>query len=463
MSFWEHENLRAAAGGTRVARPDAGEVFGAGIDSRTIKPGQVFIALAGEHTDGRRFLGQAYGNGSPLAIVGSGEVQVPEGMGVIQVSNPREALVRLAGAYRDHRPRLKVIAVTGSCGKTTTVRLIDAVLKQGLTGSASVRSFNNDIGVPLTLLNSGAGDQYVVCEVGTSGRGEIERLARLCDPDIAVITNIGRAHLEGLGSVEAVACEKAQLVVNMRETGFAVLPMNAPLLEPFVRGVPGERLVRVGKGEGADVRVGEVVSDLDGTRFCINGRERYRVGLVGAHNAVNAAFAVVVGRRLGVGESEIEAGLLAAVGPEMRLETKRVGPVTVLNDAYNANPDSMLAALGTLAGLAGGRRVAVLGDMLELGSVSEAEHEALGAWIDREQPAEVVIGVGLLAGAISTGLTHRFAAADKKAVGRIVEMIEPGDIVLVKGSRTVALERVVEGLVHRFGSEAEMEAQRSSR
>ncbi len=463
MSFWDHENLRVASGGTWVAVPEPGAIFGAGIDSRTIVPGQIFFALTGEHTDGHRFLGQAHANGSPLAIVGPGEVEVPEGMGVIRVLNPRETLVRLASAYRAHRSGLKVIAVTGSCGKTTTVRLIDAVLKHSLTGSASVRSFNNDIGVPLTLLNSSPGDQFVVCEVGTSGPGEIERLARVCDPDIAVITSIGRAHLEGLGSIEAVACEKAQLVVNMRETGFAVLPMNAPLLEPFVRSVPGERLVRVGEDEGADVRVCEVVSDLEGTRFCINGRERYRVGLVGAHNAVNAAFAVVVARRLGVGESEIASGLFEAVGPEMRLEVGRVGPVTVINDAYNANPDSMLAALGTLADFSGGRKVAVIGDMLELGSASEAEHEGLGAWIEREKPAEVVVGVGALAGAISSGLTHRFARADEKAVGRIVEMIEPGDIVLVKGSRAVALERVVEGLVRRFGSEAEMEAQRSSR
>jgi UDP-N-acetylmuramoyl-tripeptide--D-alanyl-D-alanine ligase len=463
MSFWDHDNLRAAARGTWVARPDVGEILGAGIDSRTIVPGQIFFALTGEHTDGCRFLGQAQANGSPLAIVGPGEVEVPEGMGVLRVVCVREALVRLASAYRAHRTGLKVIAVTGSCGKTTTVRLIDAVLKQGLTGSASVRSFNNDIGVPLTLLNSSPGDQYVVCEVGTSGPGEIERLARVCDPDIAVITSIGRAHLEGLGSIEAVACEKAQLVVNMRETGFAALPMNAPLLEPFVRGVPGERLVRVGEDQGADVRVCEIVSDLDGTGFGINGRERYRVGLVGAHNAVNAAFAVVVARRLGVGESEIASGLLEAVGPKMRLEVGRAGTVTVINDAYNANPDSMVAALRTLAGFSGGRKVAVIGDMLELGSVSEAEHEALGAWIDREQPAEVVIGVGAHAGAMASGLTHRFEQADEKAVGRIVEMIEPGDIVLVKGSRAVALERVVEGLMRRFGSEAEMEAQRSSR
>lgn len=463
MSFWEHENLRAVTGGTWVAKPEPVPLAGAGIDSRTIKPGQVFVALAGEHTDGRRFLGQAHANGSPVAIVGPGTVEVPAGMGVIQVSNPREALVRLAAAYRAHRSRLKVIAVTGSCGKTTTVRLIDAVLKQGLTGSASVRSFNNDIGVPLTLLNSGADDQYVVCEVGTSGPGEIERLARICDPDIAVITTIGRAHLEGLGSVEAVACEKAQLVVNMRETGLAVLPMDAPLLEPFVRGVPDDRLIRIGTDAGSDVRVGEVESDLEGTRFCINGRERFRVGLIGAHNAMNAAFAVVVGRRLGVDGAAIEAGLLTAVGPEMRLETSLVGPVTVLNDAYNANPESMLAALGTLAGLPGGRRVAVLGDMLELGSASVAEHEAIGAWLGYEKPVAVAVGVGARMGAISTGLTHRFESADEKAVGRIVSLIKPGDIVLVKGSRAMALERVAEGIVVRFGSKPEMEAQRSSR
>ena len=458
MNFWAPENLRAVTGGVWLARPADETIRGAGIDSRTIRPGQVFVALPGEHTDGARFLATARAAGSPLAIVGPGEIEMPEGMGVLQVGCARTALVRMATALRTQFASLKVVAVTGSCGKTTTVRLIDAVLRQRLRGSASVKSFNNDIGVPLTLLNVGAGDQYVVCEVGTSGPGEIERLARMCDPDIAVITSIGRAHLQGLSSIEGVACEKAQLVVQMRATGFGIVPAEAVALEPFLRQVPAERLIRFGMVDDADVRVAGVETGLGGTSFSINGRERYRIGLLGAHNALNAACAVMVGRRLGLGVQEIAAGLLEAKGPDMRLETRRVGPITIINDAYNANPDSMLAALRTLGGLGGARRVAVLGDMLELGPTSEREHEALGAWIDREHPADVVIGVGAAAGRISAGLTERFPEADEAAIEGIVGLIEPGDTVLIKGSRGVALERVARALEARFGRPAAMEA-----
>lgn len=461
MNFWSPENLRTVNGGVWLARPGDEAVGGVGIDSRTIKAGQVFLALRGEHTDGSRFLAAARRAGSPLAIVGPGEIAVPEGMGVLQVPCARSALVRMAAALRVQMANLKVVAVTGSCGKTTTVRLIDAVLGQRMKGSASIKSFNNDIGVPLTLLNVKQGDQYLVCEVGTSGPGEIERLARVCDPDIAVITSIGRAHLQGLSSIEGVALEKAQLVVQMRATGFGIVPGEAAALEPFLRQVPPERLIRFGAGEDADVRVSDIETGLDGTSFSINGRERYRVALLGAHNAHNAACAAMVGRRLGLGVEEIAAGLMAARGPDMRLEMRRVGPITVINDAYNANPDSMLAALRTLAGLAGGRRVAVLGDMLELGPSSAAEHEALGGWIERERPADLVVGVGPSAGRISVGLSVGLPAADDAAIERVVGLIEAGDIVLIKGSRGVALERVAAALEGRFGAPTAMEARLS--
>ncbi len=452
MSFWNAQRLRTITGGVWLSKPAHDEAFGVSIDSRSIVPGQIFVALPGERTDGRAFLEQARAAGSPVAIVGSGEVTIPHDMGVLQVPCPREALVRLATAYRAEAKSLKVVAVTGSCGKTTTVRLIDAVLGRRFTGSASIKSFNNDIGVPLTLLNVPLGHHYVVCEVGTSSPGEIERLARICDPDVAVITSIGRAHLEGLGSIEGVACEKAQLMVHLRAGGLGVVPADAPTLEPFLRSIPRDRLVSFGLDPASDVRVTGITSTGDGTLFSINDRGAYRVGLIGSHNALNAACAVVVGRRFGLRDSEIAEGLATAAAPAMRLEMRKVGAVTIINDAYNANPDSMRAAIRTLAGITGGRRVAVLGDMLELGSSCKAEHQALGESIDREPIAEIVIGVGAHAGSITTGLTHRFPRSDDAAIAEIVALVEPGDIVLLKGSRGVALERVASALVDRFES-----------
>src|SRR5205814_447570 len=188
MSFWESENLRGAAGGTWLARPTAAaKITGLSTDTRTLEPEQVFLALKGERFDGHEMLADAAAKGSPLAIIDR-DIESPRGMGVLKVPDTRRALLRIAAAYRQTLEGTKVVAVAGSNGKTTTVRLIDAVLSQGLKGAASPRSFNNDVGVPLTLLSASPGDAYLVCEVGTNSPGEIGRLGEVVQPDIAVIT-----------------------------------------------------------------------------------------------------------------------------------------------------------------------------------------------------------------------------------------------------------------------------------
>lgn len=459
MSFFTAEAVRAAVGGTLRARGEGEADGGVSIDTRTLNPGQIFAAFRGERVDGHVFLHEARRAGSPMALVERGaEIpgDLPMGMTVIEVDEMRAALGRLARAYRRLLTSTRVIAVTGSNGKTTTVRLIDHVLGSKLRGSASIKSYNNDIGLPLTILAAKPTDQYVVCEAGMSSPGELAHLSQIAAPDVGVITSIGRAHLEKLGSVRAIAREKASILSELAPGGVAVVPMGAPYLDEFLR--PGIHVVRFGADEGAGVRVSGIEADAQGVRFVTGSGQRYELPLLGAHNAHNAAAAIAVARRLGLIESEIAEAMKSARGAEMRLDRREVGGVTVINDAYNANPDSVLAAVRAFGGLLTGctRRVLVLGEMRELGELGPGLHEEVGeaiaALIRGGRGPELVVLVGPLAhraaGAIAAELGPEGVVLEAETGdGRsIAERLRPGDGVLVKGSRSVGLERVVEAL-----------------
>ncbi|MEZ6318664.1 MAG: UDP-N-acetylmuramoyl-tripeptide--D-alanyl-D-alanine ligase [Phycisphaerales bacterium] len=412
MSFWEFESVRLAMR-ARWLRPPAERPerppMGASIDTRTLEAGQVFFALRGERVDGHQYLGQAAAAGASIAVVEDRDcaLEGAGGMAVALVADGREALTRLAGAFRAASPTLKVVGVTGSNGKTTTTRLIHAALGTELRGTASRKSFNNQLGLPLTLLGARPGDQFVVCEMGTSSPGEIAALARVARPDVAVITSIGRAHLQELGSVEGVAREKASILEYAAENGVGVIPAGCAELERAVAGIKTLRVVRVGPGEGADVRWGAVRSGKTGVSFEVNGRERFRVRLMGAHNAHNGAVAVAVARRFGLSDESIRRGLGSAAGVEGRLERVTIeskrGAVVVIDDAYNANPESMRAALAALIATrmpAGGRRVAVLGDRLEWGAGGAAAHAEIAEMVrsSRSIHAAVLVGAAMSRG-----------------------------------------------------------------
>lgn len=490
MTFWTPDNLRSCTGGSWLIRPPQIElpkdrpadmpppplhapISGLSTDSRSIRPGQVFLALRGENHDGHGYLADAARAGAPVLIVDD-PASVPAGgfnppCGVLKVEETGKALLRIAAAYRSSLKRTKVIAVCGSNGKTTTTRLLDHLLGQTMRGTASVKSFNNAVGVPLTILSAKESDQYLICEVGTNAPGEIVQLAEVVRPDIAVITSIGREHLEGLGDLAGVAKEEAGVLDFIRPGGCAVVNADAPELAEHLRRV--KTAITFGRSPEAQLRLtgASHVVDALGTPslvFMVNDRLECRLPLVGEHNAVNALAALAVARRLGIDESKAGAALATAGGAEMRLQRIRIGGVTVFNDSYNANPDSMIAGIDTLlalreagAGDRTGRVVCVLGEMRELGAASDSAHRAVAqTLIDRSRSGKridlvILVGAGMVHARdalADTGWsperTAYFPDADGARASQIAALLEPGDIVLVKGSRRVRLERVVQAL-----------------
>jgi UDP-N-acetylmuramoyl-tripeptide--D-alanyl-D-alanine ligase len=481
MSFWTLDNIKKILGGTWLARPEvAGHapvtLDGLSTDTRTIKPGQVFLAIKGENTDGHKYLIKAAEMGAGLLIIDQLDA-MPIGLdrpvAVLQVPATGAALLKLAAAYRKTLETTRVIAVGGSNGKTTTVKLISAVLSRTLRGTVSAKSFNNAVGVPLTILSAKKSDQFLICEVGTNAPGEIAALAPVVEPDIAVITSIGREHLEGLGSLKGVLQEEASLLKGLKPGGFAVLCADAPeLLEsatPLLNAMnkampPARTIVTFGIAPTAAIRITSCEQSFEGLKFALNERSSYALGLLGAHNASNAAAAVAVARRMGVDNAEIEAGLAEAKGPEMRLERSVVGGISFVNDAYNANPESALAALKTFAEIAKrdqfSRRVLILGDMLELGEGAPGLHAEVGAAAADVEP-DFVILVGEISRATAEGLSNAgwkgpvesLATLENGGDGSAANLLSPGDIVLLKGSRRMKLERVI-GAVKKAAKEA---------
>ncbi|MBK7404307.1 MAG: UDP-N-acetylmuramoyl-tripeptide--D-alanyl-D-alanine ligase [Phycisphaerales bacterium] len=459
--FWTDETLRAAAGGSWLVAPPVGALKGgAAIDSRAIEPGCLFFALRGDRTDGHRFLREARDSGAAAAVIDRPDASgdFPDGLGVLRVADARTALGRIAAAYRRALGSTRFIAVTGSNGKTTTTRMIHACLAARLRGRCSPKSYNNDLGVPLTILGARPGEHYVVCEVGMNAPGEIEPLSAMIQPDIAVITTVGRAHVEAFGSVEGIAAEKASIASHLAPGGVVVLNADAPALRPWRDRF--ERTITFGVSDDADLRLGAVGATATGIAFALNGRASFEVPVLGAHNAVNAAAAIAVARRMGVDDDAIRAALAAFEPAEMRLTRQRVGEIEIINDAYNANPDSMLAALRTLAGLAprGSRRVAVLGDMLELGNMAADAHREVGRVIAGERLADLAVLVGPLSAlareTIADAGIEAVAVGDLAAggAGQAAALLQRGDTVLLKGSRGMRLERVLEALRSRINS-----------
>ncbi len=437
---WDLEAIAATVGGSVFGTTPI-PITAVEIDSRRVAPGSLFVALPGARVDGHDFVDDALAAGAAAAIVrkGAGTTAVPR----IEVGDTIVALRDLAALRRRELP-VPTIAVTGSTGKTSTKELIAAIV----AGSwASPRSFNNEIGLPLTVLAAPDDATALVLEVGSRGAGHIRWLLPAAVPDVAVITNIGLVHLETFGTQADLVAAKWELVEGLGDGGVAVLPAGDPRLAGRYAG----RTVTFGSEAGADVRVGDLsLDDVARPRFTLDvgGRRRsVRLRLAGAHHAINAAAAAaaVVASGLPIDLDAIVAGLESAVGQQWRMQVHQ-GRFVVVNDAYNANPTSTESALRSVAAMGTGR-VAVLGEMAELGPVAEREHRRIGRLV-AELGYRTLIAVGDVHGMdrAAGGIAIPVPDADA-AFAAAVDVLAPGDVVLVKASRSVGLERLADRLV----------------
>jgi UDP-N-acetylmuramoyl-tripeptide--D-alanyl-D-alanine ligase len=369
------------------------------------------------------------------------------------------ALGDLAREYRRTLASARVIAITGSAGKTTTKHLLHAILRRKLTGTAAIKSFNNDIGVPLTILSANPHDQYLLLEAGTNGPGEIASLASIIQPDIGIITSIGRSHLEGLESVQGVAREKVVLLSALPREGLAIMPAPCAALDGLLGDVRA-RIVRVGTARDAEMQFTGRGRQGSGWWFEVGGDQRFWLQLPGRHSALNAMMAIAAARAMGLCDDEIRPALEAATPPEMRMTRCTVNGIDFFNDAYNANPDSMMASLEAFAEASADalRRVVILGDMLELGHDSSSLHEEVGRFLAENRNRLGIAAVALVGRSAMhyvQGMNGAFTGGEVIEVEDLTKrgglqalhaFLAPGDAVLLKGSRRLALERIIDGM-----------------
>jgi len=448
------EQLLAAAGGRVIhGSPRADEKFiGGAFDSRIVRPGEVFFALR-DQRDGHDFVADAFARGARAAVV-ERPVPVPDDALLVEVSRPLHALRRLAEAVRDEYP-IPAVGITGNVGKTTTKEATAAALGARYRVLRTAASFNNEIGVPLTFLRLEPTHEVAVIELGFYVPGEIADLCRLVRPRIGIITEIPAVpvHFARTPNVEAIAAGKAELIESLPDDGLAFLNADSPrvrALAPRTRA----RVVLFGESDDAQLRATDVRAEgLRGLRFMAQYEgERVPVALpIPGRQLVPAALAALgTARALGVPLAEAAVALATLEQPAHRMEVRRGAAVTVIDDSYNASPAALQAALAVLRGVKG-RRIAVLGDMLELGSFSADAHEAAGR--DAARSTDVLIGIGELARALvdsarAAGLAEAYWASEPgEALVVLRRVQQPGDTILVKGSHSLALDRLADTLV----------------
>ena len=421
------------------------------IDSREVQPGDLFVALPGEHHDGHDFLSDAVARGAHGLLAQRPPTAPLPGVVTYVVNDTLQALQRVAGEHRRRLP-VKVIGVTGSVGKTTTKEMTASVLRRHYRVLKNEANFNNEIGLPLTLLQLSARHERAVLEMGMYAPGEIRSLCELARPEVGVVTNVGPVHLERLGSIEAIAAAKAELVEALPKEGAAVLNGDDPLVKAMAAKTRARVLLY---GTSADCEVRGVDLDSHGLRgiaftmICERRRVRVKTRLPGRHLLYNALAAAAVGLLEGMTPDELAEALARARVP-LRLRVYRGrNDSTILDDTYNASPASMLAALELLADLPG-RRIAVLGDMRELGSEEREGHRMVGR--EAAQVAQVIYAIGELGHLI--GEEARRAghpavslwSSKEEAARHLAENLAVGDVVLLKGSRAMALETMLKEL-----------------
>ncbi|MFQ5681401.1 MAG: UDP-N-acetylmuramoyl-tripeptide--D-alanyl-D-alanine ligase [Candidatus Omnitrophota bacterium] len=460
-----------AAGGELVVGGGRAPVVGVSTDSRAIRPGEAFVALRGTRFDGHKFITAAIDKGAAAIVfdrrhcLGPGGALLRRlqrktggrGVAFIGVKDTLRALGDIAAFHR-RRFSLPLIAVTGSCGKTTTKDMIYVLLSGRFNILKNEGTYNNLVGLPQTLLRLDGRIEAAVVELGAGRPGDIKRLARICRPNIGIITNIGPAHLEFLGSPQRVGREKRALLTMLQPPKLAIVNGDDELLR--IRRAGSRTVWTFGAGPGRDFTFSGIRQTFGGTTFLLGHRHRFRLKALGRHNVYNAAAALACGFALGVGVKEMQERLARFIPSCGRLKLRRIrvpgkgrgrgGSVCILDDSYNANPLSLSRAIGTLAELpVCGRRICVIGDMLELGKGSLSWHRQLADKVV-SCGAQILITVGKLskeafaAAARGKKSIRVYHCACARQAGKVLfGLAQPGDLVLIKGSRAMEMERVV--------------------
>lgn len=424
-------------------------VRGCSIDSRTIRPGELFFAIRGPLHDGHDYVGASLGRGAAAAVV-SRAVQGADGLPLLRVADTASALRTVAGRARASWGGT-VVAITGSSGKTTTKDITAALLAESMPTARSEGNLNNQYGLPLSLLRIPSDARAAVVEIGINHSGEMRPLARTAAPDISVVTNVGSAHLGNFGSVDEIGREKGKLVEALGERGTAVLNADDPRVSGFRKLHPG-RVVTFGIDQPADVRAeGVEESGADGVRFRLAGQVLVSA-LPGRHSVYNILAAMAVARCLGLGPAQLADAVARLRPAAMRGTVRKSGGVTVIDDCYNANPAAMASMLEVLRRTAAARRIAVLGEMRELGEHSGELHREVGAAVS-SAGVDYLVAVGGDAAQIadSAGVPSEFHECPAEAARFLKGFVRTGDAVLIKASRGVGLERVRDPLLELLG------------
>jgi UDP-N-acetylmuramoyl-tripeptide--D-alanyl-D-alanine ligase len=460
---WSIAEVLAASGGSLASGTQDAVFAGIGIDSRTIDPDHLFVAIIGESHDGHRFIGDVMDRGVKGVMVAADRLadlpldrMAAKGIAAVAVADTSRALGALARYNRNRRP-LKVLAITGSNGKTSTRMLMEPVISQKFETLSTTGNLNNHIGLPLTLLRLTPTHRAAVLELGMNHAGEISYLGSICEPDVGVITNVAPAHLEGLGSIEDVVQAKAELLERIRPGGTAILNADDARVAALAEGLD-RTVIFFGTARQAAVRADDIRLTESGMAFRLtipSGSLPVILATPARVMVFNALAAAAAGEVMGVSPERIKAGLESFSPQPGRMGIRRPGrDIRLLDDTYNANPASMVAAIETLTRMRGkGRTIAVLGDMLELGAQSASLHRQIGraagdARIDRLYVA------GRFAAEVADGAraaqmpSARIFCGDKQAiVDQLCSYLQGGELILVKGSRGMAMEEVVEAIV----------------
>lgn len=448
------QEVMNAVNGVLVAGDTNTKITGVSTDTRTIKPGDLFVALTGEHSDGHKFLADALAKGASGVVVSR---KVETRQLAIRVDDTLLALGQLAGYYRSKFHPV-MVGVTGSVGKTTTKEMIAAVAAANGPVLKNQGNFNNEIGLPLTLFELTPRHKTAVVEMAMRGPGQIEYLARIAKPQIGVITNIHITHIELLGSLDAIADAKGELLDQLPPDGAAILNADDAYFD-YLRRRASTKVISFGESPGADVRA--VSAGIDSSGCCDfevttrTGAFNVRIPVPGEHNIKDALAAIAVGEELGISHESMREALSNFTPPEKRSNVipSRRGFV-VIDDTYNASPPSVISALKTLAMMEGDRKIAILGDMLELGDHAINAHLEVGRAV-KDSGMDMLIAVGQLAkliarGAIDAGMPVAVVSEyedSARAAEEVAGKLRERDVVLVKGSRAMRMERIVEGLL----------------